>query len=539
MTDSVRLLDCTLRDGGYLVDTQFGDDFIRGFIRNLTDAGLDVIEVGFLKDIPHEPGSTIFNNAAQIAPYLPAQRNPEVSYVTLADYGRYDVSQLEPCDGTSIDGVRACFFRKDRKAVLEFCRQIQARGYLLYVQPVDILGYSDEELLDLIRDVNELQPFALSTVDTFGSMYPEDLQRVFSLIHHNLDPRITMGFHSHNNLQMSFALSQEFVRLAQGRRGIVVDATMCGMGRGAGNTNTELVASFLNTHRGGHYDLDLLLDVADNYMDGLRSRCEWGYSIPYFLAGVQSAHVHNITYLSDRPSIRARDMMHILQKLDPEVRKRYDYDLLEKLYLEELSQQIDDSAALETLQKAVGGRKVLLILPGHSVEEHRDEIRAFIQREKPVVIHVNMCNPDFARDFAFFSNAKRYDFWHTAAGFGDSPCILTSNIADPPAGSLCVNLHKLLKGGFRHTDNSTIVLLRLLDRLGPESVTIAGFDGYDAAKGPNFVSRQLERHSYGAAKAAEINAGIREVLKNFFDTYSGSFPVLFLTPSRFEEVCPA
>ena len=166
MTDSVRLLDCTLRDGGYLVDTQFGDDFIRGFIRNLTDAGLDVIEVGFLKDIPHEPGSTIFNNAAQIAPYLPAQRNPEVSYVTLADYGRYDVSQLEPCDGTSIDGVRACFFRKDRKAVLEFCRQIQARGYLLYVQPVDILGYSDEELLDLIRDVNELQPFMIRALES-------------------------------------------------------------------------------------------------------------------------------------------------------------------------------------------------------------------------------------------------------------------------------------------------------------------------------------------------------------------------------------
>ena len=232
----VNILDCTLRDGGYLIDSQFGNTAIKGMIQGLTESGIDVIECGFLKDEPHQPGSTIFNNAAQLRPFLPADRK-QASYVCLADYSRYSIDNLEPCDGTSIDGVRACFFKNERHKVIDFCRRIRDRGYRLYVQPVDILGYTDAELLDLIENVNELEPYAFSIVDTFGSLYKEDLQRVFYLIHHNLYSGAKIGFHSHNNLQMSFALSQEFIEMTQGLRSVVVDSSMAGMGRGAGNTN--------------------------------------------------------------------------------------------------------------------------------------------------------------------------------------------------------------------------------------------------------------------------------------------------------------
>lgn len=127
----------------------------------------------------------------------------------------------------------ACFFKHERYDVIPFCKKIKEKGYKLYVQPVDILGYSDHELLELIDMVNEIEPYAFSIVDTFGSMYKEDLQRVFFLIHHNLVATSKVGFHSHNNLQMSFALSQEFAEMTQGLREIVIDATMAGMGRGA------------------------------------------------------------------------------------------------------------------------------------------------------------------------------------------------------------------------------------------------------------------------------------------------------------------
>ena len=215
----VNILDCTLRDGAYLIDSQFGNTAIKGIIEGLTESGIDVIECGFLKDEPHREGTTIFNNAAQLRSFLPTDKRHS-SYVCLADYSRYHIDNLEPYDGTSIDGVRACFFKSERFEVIDFCKAIVNKGYKLYVQPVDILGYTDAELLDLIEKINELEPYAFSIVDTFGSLYREDLQRVFYLVHHNLWANAKIGFHSHNNLQMSFALSQDFIDMSQGLRDI-------------------------------------------------------------------------------------------------------------------------------------------------------------------------------------------------------------------------------------------------------------------------------------------------------------------------------
>lgn len=535
MKTSIQLLDCTLRDGGYLVDTMFGETFVKGFTRSMTDAGLNVVEVGFLKDEPHRTGSTIYNNAAQIRPYLPRQRREGVSYVCLSDYSRYHISNLEPYDGTSIDGVRACFFKKERKDVLDFCREIKRKGYKLYVQPVDILGYSDEELLDLIADVNEIGPYAFSTVDTFGSMYPEDLPRVFRLINEHLAPGVRMGFHSHNNLQMSFALSQEFARLANGVRDITIDATLCGMGRGAGNTNTELVASYLNSHWGAHYDLDVLLDAVDNYMGSMRSRCTWGYSVPYFLAGIYSAHVHNITYLSDKPSVRAKDMRFVLEQLPADVRKRYDYDLVDKLYASRLASTGDDSTSRNVFAKRVEGRSVLLVMPGPTSRTCADKVAAWKQAHNALTITVNQlpAEGEPLPDLCFFSNPKRYDYWKHDPRFAQVDKVLTSNLCESEGeGQWVVNIAPLLRPGFKYADNAALLLLTLLDGCRPAAVGLAGLDGYDVDK-KNFTTQDMERR-FEAQQAAEINQGIAGALADLAAHRKGVLPV-FVTPSRFED----
>ena len=372
----VNILDCTLRDGAYLIDSQFGNTAIKGIIEGLTESGIDVIECGFLKDEPHREGTTIFNNAAQLRSFLPTDKRHS-SYVCLADYSRYHIDNLEPYDGTSIDGVRACFFKNERFEVIDFCKAIVNKGYKLYVQPVDILGYTDAELLDLIEKINELEPYAFSIVDTFGSLYREDLQRVFYLVHHNLWANAKIGFHSHNNLQMSFALSQDFIDMSQGLRDIVVDSTMAGMGRGAGNTNTELVMQYMNRKFNSGYDIDIVLDLIDNYIDGFHNSYEWGYSIPYFLAGSHSAHVNNISYLSAKAGIASRDINFLLNRLDPVERKRYDYSLLEKTYLDYQNTHCEDDSAIASLQNALSGKDILVLLPGHTIKTCQGQIQHF------------------------------------------------------------------------------------------------------------------------------------------------------------------
>lgn len=532
----VNILDCTLRDGGYLVDSQFGDTAIKGIIRGLAESGVDVVECGFLKDEPHQKGSTVFNNAAQIRGFLPDDRRFS-SYVCLADYSRYSIDNLEPFDGTSIDGVRACFFKHERYDVIDFCRSISEKGYKLYVQPVDILGYTDSELLELIDMVNDIEPYAFSIVDTFGSMYKEDLQRVFFLIHHNLWAEAKIGFHSHNNLQMSFALSQEFIEMTQGLRHIVIDCSMAGMGRGAGNTNTELVMQYMNRKYNSGYDIDVLLDLIDNYIDGFHNQSEWGYSIPYFLAGSYSAHVNNISYLSTKAGIASRDINYLLNRLGSSDRKRYDYDLLEKIYLEYLSAICEDDSQLQQLKEMLSGKDILMLLPGHSIVTHKQTIDAYCQEKKPVVISVNLLSHDYPINYAYFSNKNRYRYWKSATHFREYKKIVTSNVTTAEEkDQLIIDFTRLVKCGWDQLDNSGILLLRLLDLLHVKSIAIAGFDGYSHNAGnKNYVQKDMEKLR-NTLNAEEANKDIRSMLQDYINTRSSHCPIRFITPSLFENV---
>lgn len=532
----VNILDCTLRDGGYLIDSQFGNTAIKGIIQGLTESGTDVIECGFLKDEEHQNGSTVFNNAWQLRPYLPKDRK-QASYVCLADYSRYHIDNLEPYDGSSIDGVRACFFKEERFDVIEFCRKITEKGYKLYVQPVDILGYTDTELLDLINQVNALEPYAFSIVDTFGSMYREDLQRVFHLIHHNLWANAKIGFHSHNNLQMSFSLSQEFIEMSQGLREVVVDSSMAGMGRGAGNTNTELVMQYMNRKFNSGYDIDIILDLIDNYVDGFHSQYEWGYSIPYFLAGSHSAHVNNISYLSTKAGIASRDINFLLNRLEPSERKRYDYDLLEKTYLEYLNTLCDDENSLRSLQSALGDKDILILLPGHSIVTHKEQILAFYEEKHPVVISVNLLSADYPIHFAYFSNKNRYRYWKSATHFQDYKKIVTSNVTTTKEeNQFIIDFTRLVKCGWEQLDNSGILLLRLLDLMQVGSIAIAGFDGYSHnTSNQNYAQKAMEK-TRNTLNAENANKNIKSMLQDYMNTRQSDCPIQFITPSHFESV---
>lgn len=529
----IQILDCTLRDGGYLVDSQFGDEYIRGFISHLSKAGIDEIECGFLKDIPHEAGSTIFNHTAQVEPYLPQDTADTTHYVLLADYGRYNLDKLEPYHGKGVDTIRACFFKKDRKNVLPFCEEIQAKGYRLYVQPVDALGYSDEELLDLLKDTNELSPYAFSIVDTFGSMYTDDLRRLFFLVDHNLDPQVKMAFHSHNNLQLSFALSQEFIALGAGTRAIGIDATMCGMGRGAGNANTELIANFLNQKYYANYDIDILLDVADSYMENMRSKCEWGYSIPYFLAGICSSHVNNIAYLSERPGITTKDMRYILSQMSPDVRKRYDYDLLKQLYLNHVACELDDRETIRKIADVWTERNIVVLLPGSSTTQCRDHIQKYIQENSAITVAVNFIPEGLRPDVLFFSNIKRYQYWNSSPQFDQYPKILTSNITNcDDEKVMVVNINHLMKQGTKISDSATFLLLRLLDEIKVASVGLTGFDGY-SENACNYSISQLER-TFTKEQSRMMNNKILDLQAEFMRTRTQIYPVRCITASRFE-----
>ncbi len=531
------VLDCTLRDGAYLVDKKFGDPTIEGIIKGLIDARIDYIEIGFLQNEGFGEGKTVYKNAADAGMHIPAHRGKS-KFAVLADYSRYSFSNLEKRSENTIDIVRVCFFKHERYDALQACVTVKEMGYDVFIQPVDILGYSDSELIELIDMVNRVEPYCLSIVDTFGSMYEEDLIHTFSIIHHNLNSGCAIGFHSHNNLQLSNALSQSFLRLCSGKRDAIVDGTISGMGRGAGNTPTELIVQYMVQKLEHNYDIDVLLDLIDIYMDNIRSKCEWGYSTPYFLAGCYSAHVNNVTYLMNKSSIRSRDVRYILNAIGSSARKRYPYDLLDKTHLEYLKSDIDDKETLNQLSACFEGKKVLIIAPGRTAASQFDKIYDYIIKNHPVVITINFLHDKLKADFVYMGNIKRYNYLVNEKEFIDSKKIITSNIPVDKTyqkNAFVVSFTRLVKCGWEHFDNSAILLLRLLDLFSLDSLAIAGLDGYEnKADGTlNYANQVLELHHVTDHPYA-LNDEIAEMLKDYQASRKHTYKTFFVTDSRFD-----
>lgn len=532
----MKVLDCTLRDGGYLVDSCFGEHAIKGIIKNLSDAGVDVIECGFLKDSAGEKGSTICKDAKGFRTYLKGKKK-DVSYVALADYSRYHIENLESYDGSSIDGVRACFFKEERWDVIPFCREVIEKGYRLYVQPVDILSYTDSELLELMEWVNELNPETFSIVDTFGSMFMDDLERLLRLVNHNLLPTIKIGFHSHNNLQLSFALAQLFTELTMrlGRKG-VIDGTLLGMGRGAGNTNTELVTQFLYTKYGARYDMDLILDTIDTYIEPIKTETVWGYNPQMFLAGIFSAHVNNLQYLSEKSSLKTKDIRWILNGYGREARKKYDYTKLEQSYLDYLDGTGCSEKGWKALEEKLRNQKILVMAPGKSIETYEKEINALIEKEAPLLIAVNCLPVAFEPAYIYFSNKQRYAYWQNDERFDLYRKILGSNIKPEEAqkeNEYIINIKELLKCGYDNLDNSVIMLLRLLNSMGVSDIYMAGFDGFSSDIKKDYAEALLPT---GSKNSQKRNQEILEMFMDFYQSKNDSINIYFVTPSKYEAV---
>ena len=536
MKKKIALWDCTLRDGAYINGSRFGTSAIKGIIKKLQEARTDIIEVGWLKDAAHEEGSTYYHLPQDAAPYM-VDRQDGIEYVAMIDWDRYDVDNLPPCDGKSINAVRVVFPHGKHREGIAVAERVREKGYRIFLQAANTLAYSEADLKDLAQCINACRPVAISVVDTFGAMFEEDLARIVRTLDAALDPAIAMGFHSHNNQQLSFALTMHFVELlAESERSAIVDASLCGMGRGAGNATTELVASYLDRKQNGNYDMDAILDAIDTYMEPFREAYTWGYSTPYFVAGMYQCHVNNIAYLQRNHRTNARDMRNIIASLSQAERRKYDYDLLERRYLENQSRLVDDEAAVRALRQEFAGRTVLLVAPGRSVIDKRERVHAFIKKEQPVVIGVNAICDGYAYDYLFFVNSARCDYAKNAHGktFAETKKILLSSIKTEGAeGELILNFNRAIKRGWPHFDNAVISALRLLNSIGAKKVAIAGFDGFRHAYNESYADPSLPTLNPDN-RWDELNVEISAIFEDVLSSTRGSMEISFVTESLFD-----
>ncbi len=520
----IKLLDCTLRDGGYINDWQFGYHTIRSIIKKLTDSQADYVEVGFLRDCEYDKDRSLYNNCEEIAPILPGKRGNTV-FTAMALHNKYSVEKLEPYDGKTIDAVRVTFHDYDIDEGLTFVRRVMEKGYKVFCNPINIMGYSDEALLGLLKKVNNIHPYAFSIVDTFGSMMRADLVRIYSMVEHNLDREITIGLHLHENLALSYSLAQEFIAMKAAGRKSIIDASMLGMGRTPGNLCMELIMDYMNRTQGGGYDINPILDGIDDHIAALKQIEPWGYSMPYAISAKYNLHRNYAEFLIGKGRLRAKQINQILAGIADDKKTAYDEEYIEKLYREYQDHEVDDSSLRDMLRTAMQGRKVLVLAPGGSLKRQQEKIDDFVAQESPFIFSANFVSHRYAADYTFCSNAMRYD--DMVVERRDKNILVTSNLLDVCEEENVLNYAELSFDEKGNCDNCVIMLLKLLCQLGVPQVFVAGFDGYQE-KGNNYISSYMaSQHT----KGMEENVKIRKYMEDVGKQIS----VVFLTDSLYNE----
>lgn len=518
----IQALDCTLRDGGYCNDCHFGFENEKKIVSGLMEANIDIIECGFfMNTVEYDKNRTRFTSLDQVAQIIPEKRDGKI-FVMLADHGKFVPEELPEYDGTSVDGLRVAFHKKDRIGGLDDCRKVKEKGYKVFIQAMVSVSYTDEEFLDLIRSVNEVEPYAFYIVDSFGMMKKKDLTRLFYMVEHNLKDTIKIGFHSHNNMQLAYSNAQSLVHI-QTDRDLIIDSSVYGMGRGAGNLNTELFLEYLNENADGQYVLKPLLTIIDEILNEFYQRNHWGYSLPNYLSASHNAHPNYAGYLDDKKTLTVEDMNEIFDMMDEEKRLSYDKNYIEEVYLRYMATGQVQEAHKAELKDKLAGRKVLLIAPGKSSADERDEIVEFAGKENVVSISVNFDYPGTETDFIFLSNLRRFRELDVDKR---GKCIVTSNI---PADNIYLQTKykDLLTDIEAVKDNAGLMAIKFLMDYGVKEIYLAGFDGYAHDVRENYGDSQMAFITRNAVLDA-MNEGITTVLKQ----YAKDVSIYFLTEEK-------
>src|SRR5699024_3267598 len=147
-------------------------------------------------------------------------------------------------------------------------------------------------------------------------MYRNDVSHRFYVIDKNMKPGIHIGFHGHNNLQLAFSNAQILGKI-QTKRTLILDASVYGMGRGAGNLPTELITQYINRNIASRYDVSMVMGIYDEYIAPIRKKYEWGYTMPYHIAASHVCHPNYATYLINRQTLTMQNIEKIIQSITP------------------------------------------------------------------------------------------------------------------------------------------------------------------------------------------------------------------------------
>jgi 4-hydroxy 2-oxovalerate aldolase len=284
----IKVLDCTIRDGGLMNNHKFDDQVVKAVYTACVEAGVDYMELGYKASrkiiVPGEHGAWKYCTEEDMRRIVGDNPTP-LKLTVMADAERSDYHEdILPKNQSVIDMVRVATYISQIPTALEMVKDAHDKGYETTVNLMAVSTVPEYELNEGLEMLARSETKAVYVVDSFGTLYSEQVEYlVRKYLHYCKTAGKEVGMHAHNNLQLGFANTIEAIVLGAN----MLDATMAGLGRGAGNCPMELLIGFLHNPK---YNLLPVLRCVQDTVEPMRSKLMWGFDLPYMLTGFLNQH---------------------------------------------------------------------------------------------------------------------------------------------------------------------------------------------------------------------------------------------------------
>ncbi|MFH1062806.1 MAG: aldolase catalytic domain-containing protein [Candidatus Omnitrophota bacterium] len=282
----IKVLDCTIRDGGLINNHDFDDHFVREVYKALSAAGVDYMEFGYKNSrklfSPKDFGKWKFCDDEDIKKIIDGI-DSKMKISVMADVGRVDMDDIKPASESPVDMIRVASYAKNVDKAIAMVNEFSEKGYETTINVMAVSCTLDSELTEALHQLEEeCKAEVIYVVDSYGALYQESTELLIKKFKSILKTK-EVGIHAHNNQQLGFSNTIESI--IHGAN--YLDATVYGIGRAAGNCPLELLIGFLKNPK---FDLRPILDLISKQFIPLRDKIEWGYIIPYAITGMLDEH---------------------------------------------------------------------------------------------------------------------------------------------------------------------------------------------------------------------------------------------------------
>jgi 4-hydroxy 2-oxovalerate aldolase len=313
----IKVCDCSIRDGGLMNNSYFTLEAVRSIYRAICASGVDIVELGYRNSPDHfsreKFGAWRFCDEDMLKKAIEGVETT-TKLAVMQDAHKAEASDLLPKSESVVDMVRVATYVKDIDKAIKLANNATEKGYLATINIMSISHVLERDLDEALQQVEEeTKVIACYIVDSFGALYSEDVDYLVHKFQRFLKTK-EIGIHCHNHQQLAFANTIE---------GIIknvnyLDGTLYGLGRAAGNCPLELLLSFLKNPK---FNIRPILDVISKTVLPLRKEMEWGYNIPYMIAGILNVHPNDAMDIMDLPADHPdrMDFVKFYEKMSGEV----------------------------------------------------------------------------------------------------------------------------------------------------------------------------------------------------------------------------